>query len=58
MVLMDWQAFDALIHFVFEGSFLWYSTFGRTVNSGEGMFAVMCRSLTRSPLLSNFSLSY
>ncbi|ELU44928.1 EBP domain-containing protein [Rhizoctonia solani AG-1 IA] len=30
-----WLAFDALIHFIFEGSFLYYSTFGRTVNNGS-----------------------
>ncbi|KAF8610281.1 Emopamil-binding protein [Ceratobasidium sp. AG-I] len=43
-----WLAFDALIHFVFEGSFLWYSTFGRTVNAGTGMFAVMWREYARA----------
>ncbi|KAH8825328.1 Emopamil-binding protein [Flagelloscypha sp. PMI_526] len=38
-----WFAFDALIHFIFEGSFLYLSTFGRTVNTSEGMFATMWR---------------
>ena len=38
----DRQAFDALIHFSFEGSFLYLSTFGRTVNSSVGPFAELC----------------
>jgi len=36
------QAFDALIHFSFEGSFLYLSTFGGTVNSNVGPFAELC----------------
>jgi len=40
------QAFDALIHFVFEGSFLWLSVFGRQVNISTGPFAEMCTSNT------------
>ncbi|KAI0322411.1 Emopamil-binding protein [Amylostereum chailletii] len=35
--------FDALIHFIFEGSFLWNSMFGRSVNTGTNMFAEMWR---------------
>lgn len=38
------QAFDALIHFTFEGSFLYLSTFGRQVNHSEGPFAQLCTS--------------
>ncbi|KAI0045682.1 hypothetical protein FA95DRAFT_94417 [Auriscalpium vulgare] len=38
-----WLVFDALIHFIFEGSFLWLSILGRTVNSSEGVFAEMAR---------------
>ncbi|KLO16740.1 Emopamil-binding protein [Schizopora paradoxa] len=34
-----WLAFDALIHFSFEGSFLYLSTFGRQVITSEGPFA-------------------
>jgi len=34
-----WLAFDALIHFSFEGSFLYLSVFGRTVNGSSGPFA-------------------
>ncbi|KIK04094.1 hypothetical protein K443DRAFT_676223 [Laccaria amethystina LaAM-08-1] len=36
-----WLAFDALIHFTFEGSFLWLSVFGRQVNTSTGPFAQM-----------------
>ncbi|RDB15246.1 Emopamil-binding protein-like [Hypsizygus marmoreus] len=38
-----WLAFDAMIHFAFEGSFLALSTFGKTVNSSKGPFAEMWR---------------
>lgn len=44
--LTNWllrKAFDAGIHFVFEGSFLWVSTFGRQANTGTGVFAEMCK---------------
>ncbi|EIN12904.1 Emopamil-binding protein [Punctularia strigosozonata HHB-11173 SS5] len=34
-----WLAFDAMIHFSFEGSFLYLSTFGRQVNTSAGPFA-------------------
>lgn len=37
------QAFDAMIHFTFEGSFLYLSTFGRTANSSVGPFAELCK---------------
>ncbi|KAG8698482.1 hypothetical protein FRC08_005885 [Ceratobasidium sp. 394] len=47
-VAFVWLAFDALIHFIFEGSFLYYSTFGRTVNAGVGMFAEMWREYARA----------
>ncbi|KAF5330262.1 hypothetical protein D9758_014449 [Tetrapyrgos nigripes] len=36
-----WLAFDAMIHFSFEGSFLYLSTFGRQVNTSQGPFAEM-----------------
>ena len=36
------QAFDALIHFSFEGSWLYLSTFGRQVITSEGPLAEMC----------------
>jgi len=40
-VTFIWLTFDALIHFIFEGSFLALSTFGRTVNASSGVFAQM-----------------
>ncbi|KAH9060458.1 Emopamil-binding protein [Lactarius vividus] len=42
-VLAPTQTFDALIHFIFEGSFLALSTFGRTVNGSSGAYAQMWR---------------
>ncbi|KAE9405666.1 Emopamil-binding protein [Gymnopus androsaceus JB14] len=38
-----WLAFDAMIHFSFEGSFLYLSVFGRQVNTSSGPFAEMWR---------------
>lgn len=43
-----WLCFDALIHFVFEGSFLYYSTFGRTAQTSDGMFAAMWREYAKA----------
>ena len=39
------QAFDAMIRFTYEGSWLYLSTFGRTVNGSEGPLAEMCKSV-------------
>ncbi|KAJ3565445.1 hypothetical protein NP233_g7625 [Leucocoprinus birnbaumii] len=36
-----WLTFDALIHFSYEGSWLYYSTFGRQVNTSTGPLAQM-----------------
>ncbi|EIW80984.1 Emopamil-binding protein [Coniophora puteana RWD-64-598 SS2] len=41
IVTFVYLAFDALIHFTFEGSFLYLSTFGRTVNSSTGPAAAL-----------------
>ena len=38
-----WLAFDAMIHFSFEGPFLYLSTFGRSVNTSVGPFAELCK---------------
>ncbi|KAJ4491562.1 Emopamil-binding protein, partial [Lentinula edodes] len=38
-----WLAFDAMIHFSFEGSFLYLSVLGRQVNTSTGPFAEMWR---------------
>ena len=35
-----------MIHFAYEGSWLYLSTFGRTVNGSEGPLAEMCTYLT------------
>ena len=43
------QAFDAMIHFSFEGSFLWLSVFGRQVNTSTGPFAEMCECAVLLP---------
>jgi len=41
-----WLAFDAMIHFSFEGSFLYLSTFGRSVNTSTGVFAELWKEYT------------
>jgi len=41
-----WLAFDAMIHFSFEGSFLYLSTFGRQVNTSVGPFAELWKEYT------------
>lgn len=38
-----WFAFDGLIHLVFEGSWLYLSLGGRTVNTTSGPFAELCK---------------
>jgi hypothetical protein len=38
-----WLAFDALIHFSIEGSFLYLSTFGKSVNTSTGFLADIWR---------------
>ncbi|KAF8914890.1 Emopamil-binding protein [Mucidula mucida] len=38
-----WLAFDAMIHFSFEGSWLYLSVLGRQVNTSVGPFAEMWR---------------
>ncbi|KAI8334568.1 Emopamil-binding protein [Chlamydoabsidia padenii] len=43
-----WFTFDALIHFIFEGSFVYHSTFGRTVNAGTDMFALLWQEYTKA----------
>jgi len=43
-----WLAFDALIHFIVEGPFLWLSTFGRQVNTSSGAFAEMWKEYARA----------
>jgi len=52
---LDFQIFDALIHFCYEGSWLYYSTFGRQVNTSVGPLAQMCTLSTLCPTLSFWS---
>jgi len=50
-----WLAFDMMIHFSFEGSFLYLSTFGRTVNSSVGPFAELWKEYARADFRWGFS---
>ncbi|KAF9465744.1 Emopamil-binding protein [Collybia nuda] len=50
-----WLAFDAMIHFSFEGSFLYLSTFGRQVNTSVGPFAEMWREYAAADFRWGFS---
>jgi hypothetical protein len=50
-----WFAFDAIIHFSFEGSFLYLSTFGRQVNTSTGPFAEMWKEYARADFRWGFS---
>ncbi|TFK23405.1 ebpl-prov protein [Coprinopsis marcescibilis] len=43
-----WLVFDALIHSIYEGTFVYYSTFGRTVNSSEGFVADIWKEYARA----------
>ncbi|KAH7870916.1 Emopamil-binding protein [Lentinula edodes] len=45
-----WLAFDAMIHFSFEGSFLYLSVLGRQVNTSTGPFAEMWREYAAADL--------
>ncbi|TDL16235.1 Emopamil-binding protein [Rickenella mellea] len=47
-VTFVWLAFDAMIHFSFEGSFLYLSTFGRQVNTSTGPFAELWKEYARA----------
>jgi hypothetical protein len=50
-----WLAFDALIHFSFEGSWLFLSTFGRQVNTSAGPFAEMWKEYAAADYRWGFS---
>ncbi|KIL62007.1 hypothetical protein M378DRAFT_166152 [Amanita muscaria Koide BX008] len=43
-----WLAFDALVHFTLEGSWLYLSMFGRQVNTSQGLFAELWKEYTRA----------
>ncbi|TFK39032.1 Emopamil-binding protein [Crucibulum laeve] len=50
-----WLAFDAMIHFSFEGSFLWLSVFGRQVNTSTGPFAELWKEYAAADYRWGFS---
>ncbi|GBE84972.1 predicted protein [Sparassis crispa] len=50
-----WLAFDAMIHFSFEGSFLYLSVFGRQVNTSVGPFAELWKEYARADARWGFS---
>ncbi|KAL9935729.1 hypothetical protein V8E36_005306 [Tilletia maclaganii] len=43
-----WLAFDGLCHLILEGSFLYLSTFGRTVNASSSFFAYMWQDYAKA----------
>ncbi|KAG6330693.1 hypothetical protein ID866_8393 [Astraeus odoratus] len=42
------KAFDGMTHLVLEGSFVYLSTFGRTVDASEGMFSELWKEYARA----------
>jgi len=47
-VTFIWLAFDAFIHFIYEGSFLYLSVFGRTAATSTGPFAQLWKEYGRA----------
>jgi len=47
-VTFVWLAFDAMIHFTLEGSFLYHSTFGRTVATSTSVLAEAWKEYARA----------
>ncbi|KAI0086451.1 Emopamil-binding protein [Irpex rosettiformis] len=50
-----WMVFDALIHFSFEAIFLYYSVFGRQVNSSSGILPEMVKEYALADLRWGFA---
>lgn len=50
-----WLAFDCLCHLTLEGSFLYLSTFGRTINASNGFFATLWKDYARADARWGFS---
>ncbi|CAO1626828.1 unnamed protein product [Sympodiomycopsis kandeliae] len=46
--IFTWLVFDAICHLTLEGSFLYLSTFGRTVNSSTGFFAYLWQDYAKA----------
>lgn len=47
-VIFTWLVFDAICHLTLEGSFLYLSTFGRTVNNSKGFFAYLWQDYAKA----------
>ncbi|KAK0523019.1 asparagine-linked glycosylation protein [Tilletia horrida] len=45
-----WLAFDGLCHLILEGSFLYLSTFGRTVSASSSFFAYLWQDYSRADI--------
>lgn len=50
-----WLAFDCLCHLTLEASFLYLSTFGRTVNASDNFFATLWKDYARADARWGFS---
>ncbi|KAI0801927.1 Emopamil-binding protein [Irpex lacteus] len=50
-----WMVFDALIHFSFEAIFLYYSVFGRQVNTSSGILPEMVKEYALADLRWGFA---
>lgn len=46
--LSIWLLFDGICHLTLEGSFLYLSTFGRTVNGSKGFFAYLWQEYAKA----------
>lgn len=46
--IYTWLVFDSICHLTLEGSFLYLSTFGRTVNDSKGFFAYLWQDYAKA----------
>ena len=53
--LFMWHAYDALTHLFIEGSFLYLSTFDRSVNASQGIFAELWKEYAHADFRWGFS---
>ncbi|CAO1612981.1 unnamed protein product [Parajaminaea phylloscopi] len=53
--IFTWLVFDAICHLTLEGSFLYLSTFGRTVNNSTGFFAYLWQDYAKADARWGFS---
>jgi hypothetical protein len=47
-IIFTWLVFDCICHLTLEGSFLYFSTFSRTVNNSQGFFAYLWQDYARA----------